>query len=234
MVLPLALLLTMTAPPSPAGWEVHMSDCASGDYDYFFFADGVVISQYSGAVPVQQGRWHAGGDTIVVVMEREWTLEGVGRVVSRGSNEGDIHEAYLARSRLIRSNPKRLDASDFSPLDHGDCETALPHHRLEDPHAFLRLFDGDHPETHQRVLGPRDLEGKTADQLRLMRNEIFARYGLRFRDPALRARFERLQRVGVWVRSDVDAFLSDVERQNVSILLEAAKGAGASKEPRHD
>lgn len=223
MLAPLiALAAVLTVPPSPAGMEVRNSDCCAGT-DWFFFADEVVISKDSSGL-VGWGHWRLDGDAVLVATERVWDRKGAGRVLYV-ANEGDVHERYVAVTEA-RDPPiiKRLSAAEFQPADPAECGGARPHHRPEDPHAFLRLFDGEHPETFQRLLRPEELEGKSAAELRLMRNEIFARYGLRFRDPALRGRFERLQvgRDGAEPRLvAVDAWLTDVERENVDLLAAA-------------
>lgn len=64
--------------------EVHLSDCASGGFDYFFFYDGAVIAKCWGCETqpdVQLGRWHREGDSVVLAMEREWMGVGQGRIL---------------------------------------------------------------------------------------------------------------------------------------------------------
>jgi hypothetical protein len=51
--------------------------------------------------------------------------------------------------------------------------------------------DYDYPETATRRLTRADLAGKSKRELRIMRNEIFARYGYRFGKSDLRTHFER-------------------------------------------
>ena len=45
------------------------------------------------------------------------------------------------------------------------------------------------PETHQRVLGEDDIGYDSAYVLTMMRNEIFARHGMRFQDPLIASYF---------------------------------------------
>jgi hypothetical protein len=79
-----------------------------------------------------------------------------------------------------------------------------------------------------RLLTDHDLIGKTPDDLDLMRNEIFARLGRRFERADLQSYFESQ----TWYKprfapSDFDAsLLSSIQRQNVTILLAAARRAG--------
>lgn len=45
------------------------------------------------------------------------------------------------------------------------------------------------PETNQRVLGEDDIGYRSAYELTMMRNEIFARHGMRFKDPLIASYF---------------------------------------------
>ena len=73
-----------------------------------------------------------------------------------------------------------------------------------------------------RALGPADIDGLTAEQLRLARNEIFARRGLRFRDPTLQSHFGQF----AWYRPARDTVdLSPVEKANVDFLKAAEAAA---------
>jgi TIR domain/YARHG domain len=74
------------------------------------------------------------------------------------------------------------------------------------------------PDSSERLLGAADLEGLSRDQLRLARNEIFARRGRIFRDPALPDHFERYS----WYRPQAgEVALGPIESANVRLLQEA-------------
>ena len=42
------------------------------------------------------------------------------------------------------------------------------------------FFDGDYPQLSQKVLDDSFFANKTKEQLQIMRNEVYARYGMRF------------------------------------------------------
>lgn len=70
-----------------------------------------------------------------------------------------------------------------------------------------------------------DLKGKSARELTLMRNEIFARYGRPFRDPQLKAYFESQS----WYRvfdGYQDSLVSDLERKNAEKIAAYQKARG--------
>ncbi|WP_188237175.1 TIR domain-containing protein [Sphingopyxis sp. LK2115] len=78
------------------------------------------------------------------------------------------------------------------------------------------------PDSSERLLSPDELRGLSAGELRIARNEIFARHGFRFSDPALRAHFGRFD----WYRpASVTVELSDVEKANVALLRSAEAAA---------
>lgn len=221
----LALLLAsaLLAPPPPGGLEVLDCDGAGS----FFFEGGLVIHEEDSCGPayVTEGHWRREGDAVVVRWERRWATRGVGPP-GNVADCGPVYERYEAVVVTVpNSTPEeRFTSASFSPPSPDECGGAIPHARPPDPHAFLRRFEGQHPDTFRRVLDTDDLKGISAKDLRLMRNEIFARYGLSFRDPALRAHFEKqLGHAAVMV--EVDAFLSDIERKNVEVLAAAERAA---------
>ncbi|MBL9071009.1 MAG: YARHG domain-containing protein [Sphingopyxis sp.] len=74
------------------------------------------------------------------------------------------------------------------------------------------------PDSSDRLLTAGELGNYTALELRIARNEIFARRGLRFRDPALRAHFSQFG----WYRPMTDAVsLTPTEKANVALLKSA-------------
>lgn len=76
------------------------------------------------------------------------------------------------------------------------------------------------PGSSQRRLTPSDLAGLNRAQLRLARNEIYARRGRIFQDPALQSYFSRFP----WYRPIAEEVaLSPVEQANVS-LIQAFEG----------
>ena len=76
------------------------------------------------------------------------------------------------------------------------------------------------PDSSLRRLAPREVAGLSPAQLRMARNEIFARHGRPFRDPQLRAHFERYP----WYRPRPGAIaLNAVEQANLRLLQQAER-----------
>lgn len=77
-------------------------------------------------------------------------------------------------------------------------------------------------DSSTRELTPADAASLTKQQARLARNEIFARKGLRFKDPQLREVFGRY----AWYRPTSDVVeLSPIEKANVAMLKSAEDAA---------
>jgi hypothetical protein len=87
-----------------------------------------------------------------------------------------------------------------------------------------QLEDEMHENLSSRPITEGELEGLFASTARLLRNEIYARRGRRFRDPVLQSYFSSLP----WYRPDptfTEASLSGVERQNVRTILDYENSA---------
>lgn len=78
------------------------------------------------------------------------------------------------------------------------------------------------PDSSDRLLSADELGNYSALELRIARNEIFARHGLRFKDPQLRAHFSQFD----WYSPTADTVsLSPTEKGNVALLKTAEDAA---------
>jgi hypothetical protein len=92
-----------------------------------------------------------------------------------------------------------------------------------EPDAGTRVTD-----PRRQVLSPADLQGLSTDQLALVRNEIFARKGRYFKDPALRAYFEQFP----WYQPYAwDVPLNPVERANIDLIQSIEQSRGGRVPP---
>lgn len=100
----------------------------------------------------------------------------------------------------------------------------------EMPTAFIRQLSGETagqymlPESNSRKLEPFDLSGMTKGQLRIARNEIYARYGWQFESPDLDKYFNDRSWYVPSENID-DTILSEIELANLELLKEAEKTA---------
>jgi hypothetical protein len=104
------------------------------------------------------------------------------------------------------------------PVD-GKYEIGLSSYMVAD------YFAGKYPQASRRELSVPELKDFTAKELKIMRNEIFARYGYTFIPGGAMDTYFRQQD---WYRAEhknVDAFLTDLEKQNIKLIqkVEAEK-----------
>lgn len=87
------------------------------------------------------------------------------------------------------------------------------------------------PDSNIRVLSRFDLQGLTAEQCRLARNELYARHGRIFDDPNLQSYFQSKS----WYYGTIPAanfsesMLNDIEIQNRNLIVEYEKEMGYTK-----
>lgn len=127
--------------------------------------------------------------------------------------KGDGTMGYMYR-KLIRV----LDGPNPDPVPLAVPEPALP----VNPGAAGgggRMIFGD---SSDRSLTSADIAGLGRGELRIARNEIYARRGLRFNDPALHTYFSQFS----WYRPTLDTIrLSGIEQANVALLKAAEASA---------
>jgi hypothetical protein len=76
---------------------------------------------------------------------------------------------------------------------------------------------GKYPEGSTRLLTYTDVTGKSAWDLKIMKNEIYARHGYLFKTPELKSYFERQS----WYKpmyDDVSDLLNNIEKENAAFL----------------
>lgn len=76
---------------------------------------------------------------------------------------------------------------------------------------------GEYPQASERELSEGDVENYTAEELEIMRNEIYARHGYSFKNKKMRAHFEK-QKWYVPMGVDIRSQLSDVEAKNIELI----------------
>ena len=76
------------------------------------------------------------------------------------------------------------------------------------------------PNSNTQLLTEADLQGKTAEQLRIGRNEIYARHGRKFNDEALQNYFNSKSWYSGTVEADAfdEGVLNEIEKKNVDFI----------------
>ncbi|MDQ7825427.1 MAG: YARHG domain-containing protein [Candidatus Eremiobacteraeota bacterium] len=128
----------------------------------------------------------------------------------------------------------RLDLKNFAPSKelfiavysgYAPMPLAAPSAWLNPSFMPRAPIAGMIPDSSRRLLTEFDLKGKTARELTLIRNEIYARHGRPFKDQELKKYFDSMD----WYVPDEnyrEALLTDVEKKNAAYILEYQKKKG--------
>lgn len=221
-LLSLPAAAALGAPPSPAGYAVDESDCASGGPTTYFFADGTVIKADCGddCPNFRVGTWKQRGEDVTLSLKRAYLGKGE-RPEPGPTPARTMYQEYTAKVETIDETEQ---ASWTGPdTADGGCVTIYRHDRPADVHALLRKdFAGRWPFTASRAVTDADLAGLSKDDLEIMRNEIYARYGHIFVNKRLAKHFEAQPDYRPRMKN-VSAFLSPLERDNVAKIQDAEK-----------
>jgi hypothetical protein len=164
--------------------------------------------------------------------------EGSGEIVIRGGNTmyvGDTQGKYVVKgNKLIYTAEK---GSDGSPINNMRMEFFVEKNAIieqNEDYTLTYKFDGEitpQPSGYynnsntvnialgttasQRLLTVDDLRGLSKQELRIMRNEIYARHGRKFKSQDLRDYFSAQD----WYKPLYDEVpLNDIEKKNVAFI----------------
>ena len=102
----------------------------------------------------------------------------------------------------------KIDENDlYSPNDNGGSSY----------NTTTSNVPGDYPEASTRVLTYSDLQGYSKRELKIMRNEIFARHGYIFKTADMKNHFASKS----WYTpryNDVNSMLTNIETQNIKLI----------------
>ncbi|HTJ50507.1 MAG TPA: YARHG domain-containing protein [Cyclobacteriaceae bacterium] len=181
----------------------HFGDSESESDLVLIFVNGKVIGQ------IQSGSW---SDSAWVRM-----YENLGEI----KIEGNRFSSKKATGEFVtydngREKVKGLKVTEpWSGIpEPGQWEIGLKKSNLEE------FYDGSFIQASIALLDQSDLMKLTASDLRLMRNEIFARYGLKFKKGGEMDNYFRKQSWYVPQRDNVDKFLTSLERDNIKLIQE--------------
>lgn len=226
MLLGAALALTTVAvyaqpKASPAGYYISEKDCASGGAEYFFCADGTVIMQDYGSADnpaVSVGKWSLKNEVITMKFTDYYGGVGYdGTDNSGGAWAGTTYNKYKAvkqkeTNEITYDWNQYTQSSGCTEIEQSDIVNC------NDVHVYLRNDDvkSKYMFASERLLTESELAKYSKDELKIMRNEIFARYNYAFKTKDMKDYF---QSVGAYGRlEDVSAFLSEIETQNVETI----------------
>ncbi len=209
-----------------SGKVLVTSECASGGIDYFFFEDNIVIGVCKGCeeVPlVQWGNWKQDSKNVYVILGKQWEGIGVGAPIGPCAAV-----CYYDKYKAVFKNINKAIEYEIGIFEDDyiseDCVVVRNSNNSNtDVYQYLRTnFKGKNPETSERLLTEKELKNTSKKQLKIMRNEIYARYGYIFKTEEMSTYFKKQENY-LAVMEDVDAFLSEIEIKNIALIKRLEK-----------
>jgi hypothetical protein len=143
-----------------------------------------------------------------------------GGYVIEAREPGDHKDDGTFRFNIGAVDPSKLNGTWRA----NDSKRPEKSYTLERRKFAYRKDVGNFPEASQRLLKTGDVENLMADELAMMRNEIFARHGYCFSRKEMRQRFENED----WYipnTVDIKGFLTDIEKKNIALIKRYEKYA---------
>jgi hypothetical protein len=204
-----------------AGKAYILSNCASGGMDYYFYEDNIVIAVCDGCEAtdlVQSGTWEIEGENVQLRLTEQWEGKPSGNIIPPCGSVCQYDKYTAVYSKINESEEFALSTFSDNSEEEG-CESVITHADIiPDPRKPLRNgLVGKYPQTSERLITEADIKGLTKKDLRIMRNEIFARYGYQFKSKDLQDYFKKQEGYSD-VLDNVDAFLDEVELKNIEFI----------------
>lgn len=204
---------------TPAGYTISEESCASGGPIYSFCADGTVVRQNIGSedIPsVSLGTWKLDNGVITMKFTMYYGGRGYDGIATVAA--GNIYNKYKAVKEKI--SEEVLYSWDANTDSHGCLEISKSSiEKCNDARSVLWDIDmySKYKFTSERLVTESELTKYSKEDLRIMRNEIYARYGYVFKSKDLTDYFAKAGRAYARL-DDVTAFLTEIEAKNVEII----------------
>jgi hypothetical protein len=197
--------------------------------NYTFYADNTVIVEF-GERHWLFGEWSLDNDNLIILFDRAEGERGIGKpnnepiggVASHYIYTYDEYVPFVEEIDVYKEEYNWAEAVQniIQKGSIGDCIGFNNYSLLKNGAKAKRVFLlGKYTFASEKELTSEMLENYDKEQLRIIRNEIFARYGYIFNDKTL----EKYFRQQSWyspTRRNVDKYLSEREQKNIVLLLE--------------
>jgi len=143
-----------------------------------------------------------------------WKYENITDIKINGNAfvSDKIHGEFVVYVNESKSNGLKIYNPWSAGLDPGVYEVGL---RQSAAGAY---FPGRFPKASMRLLSEDEVRALNKKDLKIMRNEIFARYGLIFKAGGEVDKYFRTQEWYNGLHQNVDNFLTELERTNMKII----------------
>jgi hypothetical protein len=179
----------------------------SEDESHLFLIFG--LDKISGQI--RSGSWSADGKSWIWVYEilKDVKIKGNKFFSEKSNGEFVFYDNGTEKIKGLKIYKPWSETPEIGQYEIGLRKSSLD--------SFL---SGQFTQGSIRILSKEDLSKATNADLKLMRNEIFARYGLKFTAGGEMDRHFRMQNRYQAQYDNVDQFLTDIERENIRLIKE--------------
>jgi hypothetical protein len=163
---------------------------------------------------IKSGTWDDMGKKWISIYQNLENLEVKGHNFFSSKSDGEF-VTYMNGQKLQKG--LKLYNSWSGLTEKGEYEIGLKSYPIAD------YFPGDYPLASMQFLEAGELSQYSKKELKIMRNEIFARYGYIFREGGEMDRYFRDKDWYSAQHVNVDDFLTAIEKANIRLILEAEK-----------
>lgn len=143
-----------------------------------------------------------------------WKYENLSNIKIKGNTfvSDTVRGEFVVYANESESNGLKIYNPWSAGPEQGVYEVGL---RQNPPGEY---FCGKFPKASMWLLSEDDVRALSKEDLRIMRNEIYARYGLIFKAGGAMDKYFRAQKWYQGVHQNVDNFLTELERTNIQLI----------------
>ncbi|WP_161626110.1 YARHG domain-containing protein [Hugenholtzia roseola] len=209
---------TLIAQRSVSGFSITFT-YGSGIENYSFCPEGRLVHESMGMY--RFGFWEQRGGDVFYTFNATFVPTGFGKRDNMGGANLPDWAYYEHHYYEFRSEIERL-SFNADELAQGEWETLDANTKRIYCGKGDFSYIGDYPQASLVPLSEGDMIRLTKSQLKIMRNEIYARYGYIFKTEAMKNHFANK----AWyqpTKSNVDNLLTPLEQANIALIQKYEK-----------
>lgn len=198
---------------------------ASSDEDYFFCEDGTVMfrANVSEERPlILYGTWSESNGKVYTKFHTKIAGKGIGKPSMCASV--CVYDKYELYTKTYSSEGETLYHDEIFKENCAECDmyTAKEFNtkcgNIPEYYTPNKKLDGKYPQTSLRPLLKSELNGLSKWELKIMRNEIFARHGYIFKTEKMKNYFKKQGWHYGGIHDNVDLLLTPIEKENIKLI----------------
>jgi hypothetical protein len=207
---------------NPGDWIYKIENPGGGNEYYILYSNGSLVETESltESNSISLGNWNLKQDSLQFHFYKDIYKRGVGKRNNLGGANAPEWAYYSEHVKTIEfiNRHERWLWEDWK----SDVRKEVIKIMDEKPSKYsFTHFDynlaGDYPKVSQEKINNTFLQLYKKDDLQLIKNEIYARYGFIFKSENLKKHFSSK----AWYKpqyNNVDEYLSDIEKYNIKVI----------------